>query len=92
MDSRVTTRSQKRSTKLSVTSLPSAKESSGLPRFLVKEVAATEKKGMMTTIRAKITTSRVTAIRHRPRSTMLGRVDLPDTVMHCFLPTTKLLT
>ncbi len=92
MDSRVTTRSQNRRTKLSVTSFPSAKERRGLPRFFVKEVVATEKKGIITTIRAKSTTNRVMGMRHRPRSTMLGRVDLPETVMYCFLPTTKLLT
>ena len=31
----------------------------------------------------------VSGQRHLPRSTMLGRVDLPDTVMYCFRATTK---
>ena len=60
--------------------------SSGLPRFTVKLVIATVANGMITTISANAVTSSVTGRRHLPSSTMLGRVDLPETVMYCFLP------
>ena len=61
--------------------------SRGLPRFIVKEVIATVANGMITTTSAKAVTSSVTGRRHLPSSTILGRVDLPETVMYCFLPT-----
>ena len=63
-----------------------------LPIFMVKEVMNTVAKGMATTTMANRLTTTVMGIRHFPRSTMLGRVDLPDTVMYSRLPTTKLDT
>ena len=60
-----------------------------LPILVVKEVAKTVAKGIPTTIIAKIITRAVTGIRHFPRSTIFGRVDLPETVIYCLRPTTK---
>ena len=59
---------------------------SGLPRFFVNDVSATVANGITTTISANIATKIVTGVRHFPSSTMFGRVDLPDTVIYCFLP------
>ena len=61
-----------------------------LPIFTVKEVATTDANGITTTIIAKQLTRIVTGIRQRPRSTMFGRVDFPDTVMYSRFPITKL--
>ena len=59
---------------------------SALPRFFVNDVIATVANGSATTTSANSATATVTGSRQRPSSTMLGRVDLPDTVMYCFLP------
>ena len=55
-----------------------------MPRFFLKEVAIIVAKGTRITMQANRLTSTVMGVRHLPRSTMLGRVDLPDTVMYCF--------
>ena len=62
-----------------------------LPTSILKEVVRMVAKGISTTIMANRLTSTVSGTRHLPRSTMLGRVDLPDTVMYCFRATTKSL-
>jgi hypothetical protein len=67
--------------------LPSAKTDS--PKFTVMLESATVTKGMMTTTRANMITKAVMGILHLPRSTMLGRVDFPLTVMYCYFPMEK---
>ena len=61
----------------------------GLPIFTVIDVNATVRKGKRTMTMAKILTIRVNTIRQRPKSTIVGLVDFPETVMYCFRPTTK---
>ena len=61
---------------------------SPLPRFFLTEVVAMVMKGMTITMMENRLTSAVVSPRQRPRSTMLGRVDLPDTVMYCLRATT----
>ena len=67
--------------------LPSA--NSDLPTSILNEVVRMVAKGMSTTMTANRLTMTVSGTRHLPRSTMFGRVDLPDTVMYCFRATTK---
>ena len=54
-----------------------------LPRFFLKEVVRMVMNGRMITMKENRLTPAVVTQRHLPRSTMLGRVDLPDTVMYC---------
>ena len=61
---------------------------SPLPRFFLTEVVAMVIKGMMITMMENRLTSTVVSPRHLPRSTILGRVDLPETVMYCLRATT----
>ena len=62
---------------------------SDLPTSILNEVVRIVAKGISTTMMANRLTRMVNGQRHLPRSTMLGRVDLPDTVMYCLRATTK---
>jgi hypothetical protein len=60
-----------------------------LPMFMVIDVVATVRNGKTTIIKAKALISIVNKRRHLPKSTILGRVDFPETVIYCFFPITK---
>jgi len=66
---------------------PGAKTDS--PRFTVMLDSATVIKGMITMTSANNMTTEVMRILHFPKSTILGLVDFPETVMYCFFPKVK---